>query len=67
MSVGPGEILLIALVVLILFGARRLPEIGRSIGAGVRDFKRAVDGSQSRRDRQVERDDSHEVDHHEPR
>ncbi len=67
MSVGPGEILLIALVVLILFGARRLPEIGRSIGAGVRDFKRAVDGSQSRRDRQVERDDSTKVDHPDPR
>jgi sec-independent protein translocase protein TatA len=50
MSIGPGEILLIALVVLLLFGAGRLPEIARSIGAGLRDFKRGLNGGQPRRD-----------------
>ncbi len=67
MSVGPAEILLIALLVLLLFGAQRLPEIGRSIGAGLRDFKRALDGSQSRRERRTERDEDGKPDDHDPR
>ena len=50
MSIGPTEILLIAFIALLLFGAGRLPEIGRSIGAGLRDFKRALDGARPKRD-----------------
>ncbi len=50
MSIGPTEILLIALIALLLFGAGRLPEIGKSIGAGLRDFKRALDGARPKRD-----------------
>jgi sec-independent protein translocase protein TatA len=50
MSVGPTEILLIALVALLLFGAGRLPEIGKSIGAGLRDFKRGLDGGRPKQD-----------------
>jgi sec-independent protein translocase protein TatA len=49
MSIGPGEIVLILLVALVLFGAGRLPEIGKSIGAGLRDFKRGLDGGRSDR------------------
>jgi sec-independent protein translocase protein TatA len=55
MSVGPTEILLIVLLALLLFGAGRLPEIGRSIGAGLRDFKRGLNGGRPKRD---ERDQS---------
>ncbi len=40
-SIGLQEILLILLVALLLFGARRLPEIGRGLGKGIREFKRA--------------------------
>ena len=58
MSIGLGEILLIALVVVLLFGATRLPEIGRSIGAGWRDFKRGLDGSHSRREDPEKPDDT---------
>ena len=36
------EILLILLVVLLLFGAKRLPEVGSSIGKGIREFKRSI-------------------------
>jgi len=36
---GPFEIGLILLVVLLLFGAKRLPEIGRSFGNAIREFK----------------------------
>lgn len=41
-GLGMGEILLIFLMVLLLFGAKRLPEIGSSLGKGIREFKSSV-------------------------
>jgi sec-independent protein translocase protein TatA len=38
------EIIIILLVLLLLFGAKRLPEMGRSLGRGMREFKDAVTG-----------------------
>ena len=42
-SLGPWEILLILIVVLILFGAKRLPELARGLGKGINEFRDAVD------------------------
>ncbi|MGD8718875.1 MAG: twin-arginine translocase TatA/TatE family subunit [Candidatus Zixiibacteriota bacterium] len=39
-SIGIQEILLILLIALLLFGAKRLPEIGRGLGKGIREFKK---------------------------
>lgn len=39
---GFGEIILILLVLLIVFGPRRLPELGSALGKGIREFKRSV-------------------------
>ena len=39
---GPLELILILLIVLLVFGANKLPEIGRSLGKGIREFKRAT-------------------------
>ena len=44
-NVGPWEIVLLLLLALLLFGAKRLPEIGRSVGQGMREFKDSVSGS----------------------
>ena len=41
-NLGIGEMILIFLVVLLLFGAKRLPEIGTSLGKGIREFKSSV-------------------------
>ncbi|MEO0081649.1 MAG: twin-arginine translocase TatA/TatE family subunit [candidate division WOR-3 bacterium] len=41
-GLGWQEILLIVLVILLLFGARRIPEVMRSIGKGVRELKRGM-------------------------
>jgi sec-independent protein translocase protein TatA len=41
-NLGFWEIMVIALAVLLLFGARRLPEIGQSLGKGIREFKRSL-------------------------
>jgi sec-independent protein translocase protein TatA len=38
-GIGPEKIILLLFVVLILFGAKRIPEIGRSFGKGIREFK----------------------------
>lgn len=43
MSLGWPEIVLILLVVLLLFGANRIPEIARSLGKATKEFKRARD------------------------
>jgi len=43
-SIGPWEIVLLLLLALLLFGAKRLPEIGRSLGSGMREFKDSVSG-----------------------
>jgi len=41
-NIGPIEILLVLVVILLIFGARRLPELGRSLGTGMREFKDSV-------------------------
>ena len=40
-SIGGTEILVIAVIVLLVFGPKRLPEVGRTIGKGLAEFKRA--------------------------
>lgn len=41
-SIGAGELLILLLVVLLVFGPKRLPEMGRSLGRGMREFKNSV-------------------------
>jgi sec-independent protein translocase protein TatA len=43
-GIGLPEVLIFLVVVLLLFGASRVPEIGRSLGKGMREFKDAVSG-----------------------
>ena len=43
-SIGGWEVLLIFLVVLLLFGAKKLPELAKGLGKGIREFKGAVEG-----------------------
>jgi sec-independent protein translocase protein TatA len=44
-NISAPEIILLLLVALLLFGAKRLPEIGRSLGTGMREFKDSVSGN----------------------
>lgn len=41
-GLGGQELLIIFLIILLLFGASRIPEIARAMGKGIRDFKRAT-------------------------
>ena len=45
--IGFPELLLLGLVVLLVFGPKRLPEMGRSLGRGMKEFKNSVTGSDS--------------------
>ncbi len=45
-NLGFSEIMILLLVVLLVFGARRLPEIGQSLGKGIREFKRSLTDTQ---------------------
>ena len=44
--VGPMELLLIALIIIIIFGARRLPELGKSLGEGIKNFRKSISGKE---------------------
>ena len=41
-SIGAGELLILLLVILLVFGPKRLPEMGRSLGKGMREFKNSI-------------------------
>jgi sec-independent protein translocase protein TatA len=44
MSIGPWELILIFVVIAILFGGKKIPELGKGIGEGIRNFKSALKG-----------------------
>ena len=44
LGIGPFEIIVVLVIVLIIFGPKRLPDLGRSLGGGMREFKDAVTG-----------------------
>ena len=49
-NVGPIEIIVVILILIVIFGPKRIPELGRSVGQGMRNFKQSVTG----RDRDAE-------------
>lgn len=44
--IGPMELVLILLVVLLIFGPGRLPEVGGAIGRGIREFRQSISGKE---------------------
>ncbi|OGV77084.1 MAG: hypothetical protein A3K19_30705 [Lentisphaerae bacterium RIFOXYB12_FULL_65_16] len=45
MGIGYQELLLILLIVLVIFGGRKIPELARGLGRGIREFRKARDGT----------------------
>src|SRR5437763_6143334 len=45
MNLGFGELLLIFIVILLIFGASKLPQLGDALGKGIKNFKRSVSGN----------------------
>ena len=45
-KLGPAELLLVAVLFLLLFGGKKLPEMGKGIGEGIRNFKKSISGDE---------------------
>jgi sec-independent protein translocase protein TatA len=45
-GLGIGEILLILLIVILVFGTSRIPELGRGLGEGIKNFKKGIKGEE---------------------
>ncbi|HZB76008.1 MAG TPA: twin-arginine translocase TatA/TatE family subunit [Solirubrobacteraceae bacterium] len=54
-NVGPLELVIVLVIALVILGPKRLPEVGKSIGRGMREFKEAISGNS--------KDDDDEVTH----
>ena len=53
-NIGPMELIIVLAIALIVLGPKKLPEVGRSVGKGMREFKDSLTGDSRR-------DDDHEV------
>lgn len=49
-SLGPPELLILLAIVLVIFGASRLPRLGHGLGEGIRNFRRGLQGGDQRDD-----------------
>ncbi|MDD8012361.1 MAG: twin-arginine translocase TatA/TatE family subunit [Acidobacteriota bacterium] len=56
-SLGIWEILLIVVVIALLFGGRKLPELGKGLGQGIKNFKNAVKGGDTDKDEEKSKDE----------
>ena len=56
-GIGPAELAIVLVLALIILGPKRLPEVGRSVGRGMREFKEGISGSTSH----VDDDDDQDV------
>lgn len=57
MPIGVPELLIVLAIVLLVFGPKKLPGLGRSLGGGIRNFKREIKGGDDRPDLERTTDD----------
>jgi sec-independent protein translocase protein TatA len=62
-NIGPLELAVILLIVLLIFGPKRLPGLGRQLGAGMREFKDSITGKD--KDEELEQKSDQHADAHE--
>jgi len=43
-NIGPLELAIVLIIALVIFGPKRLPELGKSVGRGIREFKSSISG-----------------------
>ncbi|BCX15101.1 MAG: Sec-independent protein translocase protein TatA [Patescibacteria group bacterium] len=48
-GIGTTELIIIAVVLLILFGGKKLPELGRGLGDAIKEFKKSVKGKEDKK------------------
>jgi sec-independent protein translocase protein TatA len=52
-NVGPLELIVVLIIALIVLGPKRLPEVGRSVGRGMREFKEAITGENEEEEKET--------------
>ena len=61
-GLGMGELVIILIVVLLLFGGKRLPQLGNSLGKAITNFKKGLkDDSQKTEESEQNKDDQHHI------
>lgn len=60
MNLGMTEIIIIAIVVLVLFGGKKLPELMHGVGKGIRDFKKGMNGIEDEIKKDIDLNDTPE-------
>jgi sec-independent protein translocase protein TatA len=63
-NVGPLELIIVAIIALIVFGPKRLPELGKSLGRGIREFRGAVTGKDDDDDEEMRELESAQAEAH---
>ena len=54
-SIGPMELVVVLIIALVVLGPKKLPEVGRSVGKGMREFKESLSGDHDDRDDAIEK------------
>ena len=53
-GIGPMELVVVLIIALLVFGPKKLPDLGRSLGGGMREFKNSVTGSHEPKEPKLE-------------
>jgi sec-independent protein translocase protein TatA len=56
-NIGPWELILIFLIVLVVFGANKLPKIAKDLGSGIREFKKSISGEADEKKEDAKKED----------
>jgi sec-independent protein translocase protein TatA len=56
-NIGPLEVLVVLIIALVVFGPKRLPELGRSLGKGIREFRGSIGGDHEDEDTDTDTED----------
>lgn len=61
LNLGTGEIIIIALIVLLLFGGKKIPELMKGVGKGVRSFKEGMNDIENEIKKDTTKEDKHDI------
>jgi len=59
-NIGPMELIIVLAIALIVLGPKKLPEVGKSVGRGMREFKESISGDSRDDDREIVASTKHE-------
>jgi sec-independent protein translocase protein TatA len=52
--IGPGQIVIVVVLVLLLFGGKKIPELMKGLGTGIKEFKKATSEEEKEEDKKIE-------------